>query len=255
MKITGSLKIICLAFCLLSVLLQADELHIMYAQGFEPFSWSDPEPRGILIDFMDEILGRRLNIPIQHEICPWARCQHMVANGQRDAIFTIPNAQRRAYAEVSHLPLFSSEFVIFTGAKNPQLDEIREIKSLAELKSRPELVNVSIIGGGWHGVNLEGVKQHTRVVSSTEIMKLLKHNRADIYIEQAALVRYQLKMLGMEQDIVEIPNVLDVTGWHLCIGKGSPLVGLMPAIDRELELMQRDGSLERLRREIFSRYR
>ncbi len=255
MKITNSLKIICLAFCLLSAPLQADELRIMYAQSFEPFSWAGPEPRGILVDFVDEILVRRLNIPLKHEIGPWARCQHMVANGQRDAIFTIPNAQRRAYAEVSRWPLFSSEFVIFTGVNNPHIDEIRQIGSLAELKLHPELVNVSIIGGGWHSTNLEGVKQHTRVVNSTEILKLLKHNRADIYIEQAALVRYQLKMLGMEQDIVEIPNVLDVTDWHLCIGKRSPLVGLMPAINRELEQMQRDGSLERLRREIFSRYR
>ncbi len=92
------------------------------------------------------------------------------------------------------------------------------------------------------------------MVNATKIMELLKHNRADIYIEQTLLVRYQLKQLGMQADIVEIPNVMDMTHWNLCIGKKSPFANLMPAIDQKLEEMQKNGALKKLQDKIFSKY-
>ncbi|MBI9092048.1 MAG: transporter substrate-binding domain-containing protein [Desulfobacterium sp.] len=232
-------------------------MRIQYATGYEPFSFSDDGhgARGILVDLMDEILGRQMGIPIVHEICPWARCQHRVEHGKRDAFFTIPTPRRRGYTTVSRLPVFSSPYILFTGVNNPRIDEIRRIKSLDELRKHTNLSNACILGGGWHKTNLKGVKHLSQVLNSTKIMELLKHSRADIYIEQTLLVRYQLKQLGMQADIVEIPNVMDMTHWHLCIGKKSPFVNLMPAIDKKLEQMQQSGALKKLQEKIFRKYK
>ncbi len=251
-----SLKLLLLIFFLLPGSANAGGMRIQYAQSYDPFSFSDDglQTRGILIEFLDEILGRQMGIPIIHEICPWARCQHMVQHGKRDAFFTIPNAKRRAYTDVSSLPFFSSEYILFTGANNPHIDEIRNIKSIDELRRHTDLINICIIGGGWHTNNLKGVKHLVQVVNSTKVMELLKHNRADVYIEQAVLVRYQMKQLSMKADIVEIPNVMDVTNWHLCIGRKSSFVDLMPTINRKLEEMQKNGSLKKVQDEIFGRY-
>jgi polar amino acid transport system substrate-binding protein len=245
-----------LFFCLLSCSATGDEVRIQYATGYEPFSFSDDgrTARGILVDLMDEILGRQMGIPVVHEICPWARCQHRVEHGKRDAFFTIPTPRRRGYTTVSRLPVFSSAYIIFTGVNNPRINEIRQIKSLGELRKHRDLINVCILGAGWHNTNLKDVKHLSQVLNSTKIMELLKHNRADIYIEQTLLVRYQLKQQGMQADIVEIPNVMDMTHWHLCIGKKSPFVDLMPAIDRKLEEMHKNGALKKLQDKIFGKY-
>lgn len=236
---------------------QAREMEIVYAQSFEPFSWRDEggQARGILIDFLDETLGKRMGIKLKHEVCPWARCQLMVKLGEKDAFFTIPNASRRLYTLVSDLPLFQSNFVLYTGVGNTNIPRLRTAKTLSELKLLYGLTHISITGAGWHRVNLKGVKKRLEVVDSTRILEMLKQHRADVYIEQQALVQYQANKLGMSQFILEIPNVMDATKWHLCIGRQSSFAEIMPEFNELLRSMDADGSLDALREEIFSRYR
>ncbi len=249
-------------FCLLGCLIfsfpsfaKAETMTIQYAQDFEPFSWlDDGRVQGILVDFLDEILGKRMGISLKHEVGPWARSQLMVRNGERDAFFTIPTAQRRQYTEISALPLFSSDFVLYTGANNPNIEILRSITKLADFLRYYELIHISIRGSGWHNAYLKKIKYHNHVDDSKDILTLLKEHRADVYIEQESLVRYQMNRLGMKDFIVEIPNVMDSTDWSLCVGKKSAFVSIMPAFNALLEQMTTDGSLEKLREEIFSKY-
>lgn len=59
----------------------------------------------------------------------------------------------------------------------------------------------------------------------------------------------------MEEQIVEIPNLMDTTNWHLCVGKGSPFAEMLPRLNALVADMERDGRLDELRDAIFDRYR
>lgn len=248
--------VVSIFFVLMVTPADARDMRIVYAQGYEPLSWKDEEgkAKGIEIDFLEAILSRRMGLSIQHETYPWARSQMMVKKGDRDAFLTIPNAERRTYTEITKLPLFSTNYTLFTGASNPKKEALRAIRSLEELKSMEGLRHIMITGGGWHTTHLGEVKSMQQVTNSTQVLKMLAMNRADVYVEQAALVNYQIKILRLRGQILEIPTVMTKVDWHLCIGKKSPFVELLPQLDKVLENMRKEGALEKLQTEIFSQY-
>jgi ABC-type amino acid transport substrate-binding protein len=234
----------------------AREIHIVYANEYQPFSWLDEnkQPRGISVDFLEEIFHKRMGLSTRHEVLPWKRAQLDVESQAADVFISIPTEARRKYAEVSALPLFSSKFIIFTGVTNPNIAEIRSIHSVDELISKDHLVNIMIIGGGWHGSHLSKAKHLIQVPHAPKILEMLKLNRADVYVEQEAIMRYQARYLQLESDILAIDNVLDITQWHIHVGKGSPFVEKMPEVNALLQKMEKDGSLKNLQRQIFEKY-
>ena len=246
-----------LLFILASTMVHAKEMIIIYAQGYEPFSWKDKDGRirGIDIDFLDELLNKKMGIPIRHKVYPWARAQLLVRNGESDAFLTIPSPKRRTYTEITKLPLYESNFILCTGATNPHIEELRDIKSLEELKRRNHLRHVMILGGGWHERNLIGVKYLKKVTNSTQILRMLELNREDVYIEQVALIDYQIKLLKLEDKIIKIPNVMEVAKWHLCVGKKSSFVGVIPKLNQLIAEMKKKGDIDRIQRRILKKYR
>ena len=256
-KFISSLLIISIYITGFAAYGHSDQFTVVYSHQFIPFSGlgTDNKEHGLLIDFIDEIIGKKIKIPIKHEVCPWSRCQHLVKTGKRDAMLTVATPERRSFTLISELPMFTSDFIIFTGKNNPYLEQIKTAKTLEQLKSINGLIFISIKESGWHNDHLKGVRNFSQVTDSTKILELLKHNHADVYIEQAALIRYQIKLLGMEDDIVEIPNIMDKTNWHLCIRKDSPYAQIMPEVDKIMIEMKKSGELKSLRKKIFDRYR
>lgn len=243
-------------FLLVSFSVPAQELKAVYAQDYLPFSWETKHAgaQGVEIDFVKVILSDKLGIKVNHAIFPWARAQAMVEEGQADMFVTIPNETRRTYSLVSQLPLFSSQFLMHTGSSNPKKHRLMAITSLQELISQKDILHGHIVGAGWHALKLKGVELLQVAPSSLQILQLLDKNRIDVYIEQASLIRYQIKTLGFERRITEIPNVLEETHWHICMGKQSSFISLMPAINKLLHEMNESGELAIIRKEIFSQY-
>ncbi len=235
----------------------AQEMTIVYAQGYIPYSWEDDNGKvqGVEIDFVNEIIGKRMGIKVKHKIYPWARSQSMVKSGSADAFVTIPNDVRRQYTQVSNIPFFKTNFLLYTGMSNPKKHDLMNIKSLAELIRRDDLIHGQIVGGGWHTSHLKGVKQVHEVLNSIQILKMLDRNRVDVYIEQAPLITYEIKKIGFQDKILEINTVMDNVNWHLCIGKDSPYIKILPKLNELMASMKKDGSLEKLKEQIFRKYR
>ncbi len=232
-------------------------LTIAFAENYPPFSWRSKEqiPQGILRDFLEATLEKRLGIQVQYAIYPWARGQLLVQNGEVDGFFTIPTPKRGAYTEVSQQPLFVSNFYLYTGAENPNIALLRNLRTLDAVKRYPELRHVAIVGAGWHSTQLDGVKELEYVQDSMHILKLLRYNRADVYIEQRPLMSYQMKTLGYADNIIEIANTMDATHWHLMIGKTSAYIPVLARLDALLTQLEKRQELDALREQIFSRYR
>ncbi len=232
-------------------------LTVAFAENYPPFSSlaENGEATGILKDFLEALLRERLGVRISYGVYPWARGQELVREGVVDAFFTIPNDSRREYTTVSTRPLFVSDYYLYTGKTNVNAGLLHSINSLSELSQHQQLVHAHILGGGWHGTHLAQMKNVTVVRDSRRILELLRLNRVDVYIEQRPLMNYQLKQLGIQDEILEIPNVMDATQWHLCISKQSEYTMLMPHVDRLLDDLAASGELETIRQNIFNRYR
>lgn len=250
--------IFCLALSLFqSTSLYAKELKAVYAQGYLPFSWAeeDEKAKGLEVDFVQAIISDKLSIDVIHEVYPWARAQALVEEGRADIFVTIPNEKRRGYTQVTDTPLFSSNFLMHTGSSNPNKKRLSDINNLKELVNARGLIHGHIVGAGWHEVRLKNVELLQIAPSSLQILQLLDKNRIDVYIEQAPLIGYQIKTLGFEGRITEIPQVIEETHWHICIAKKSPYIKIMPKLNRLLKKMKEDGSLSELQKQIFSQYK
>ena len=237
-------------------LLQAKELKAVYAQGYLPFSWGDEQgvAKGVEVDFVKALLNEKLGLKVSHSILPWARAQAMIEEGQADIFVTIPNSKRRGYALVSEIPLFFSNFIMHTGSSNPKKNRLMAITSLQDLIAQKDIINGHIVGAGWHSVKLKNAEILKIAPSSLQILQLLDKNRIDVYIEQTPLIRYQIKALGFEGRITEIPQVIEETRWYICMGKKSSFVKLMPVINELLKKMKKTGELSKLSKDIFNQY-
>ena len=235
---------------------QAKELKAVYAQDYLPFSWSEDDSvaKGVEVDFVNAVLGDKLGMKMTHIVYPWARAQAMVQEGQADIMVTIPNKKRRSYALVSDIPLFSSNFLMHTGVSNPKKSRLSTITNLKDLIKQEDIIHGHIVGAGWHSVKLKGVRSLKIAPSSLQILQLLDRNRIDVYIEQTPLIRYQIKTLGFEGRIEEIPHILEETHWHICLSKKSSFSGVMPQLNALLVKMKNDGTLLKLQEEVFSQY-
>ncbi len=230
---------------------------IAFAEDYPPFSWrtDDDQAKGILRDFLDELLEIKMGLAIDYGIYPWARGQKLVKDGLVDAFFTIPNADRLSYTKITELPIFTSDYYMYTGKNNPNLETLRNSHTLKELKEHTQLTHAYIVGGGWHGVNLGDVTNKWIEQNSKRILTLLEFNRVDVYIEQRPLMNYQMKLLGYKGEIIEVPNKMDITSWHLCIGNKSPFQVILPKLDKIMSDMVKNGEMEKIQEEIFSRYK
>jgi len=173
----------------------AQEMTLVYAQGYIPYSWEgdNGKVQGVEIDFVNEIIGKRLGINVKHEIYPWARSQSMVKAGSADAFVTIPNDVRRQYTQVTNIPFFETKFLLYTGMSNPKKHDLMKINSLTELIKNDGLIHGQIVGGGWHAIHLKGAKKVHEVLNSIQILKILDRNRVEVYIEQSPLISYEIK--------------------------------------------------------------
>jgi len=233
-----------------------DRMTIALAENYPPFSWmnSSQTIEGILKDFLHELLETRMGINVTYNIYPWARGQKLVEDGIADAFFTIPNSNRQLYTEITKTPIFSSDYFMYTSKFNPNLELLRNTHTLTDLKALSNLTHAYIVGAGWHGENLGDLPNIWIEQDSKHILALLQFNRADVYIEQRPLMNFQIKMFGYKGEIIEIPNKMDTTPWHLCISKKSPFTMILPELNELLENLDSTGELESLREKIFSQY-
>src|SRR4051812_13057315 len=67
-------------------------LRIVYFDNFSPFCWVNEkgDMQGLLVDTLNEALGQRLNLSLQHNGFPWIRAQQMVKASVADAFCTVP---------------------------------------------------------------------------------------------------------------------------------------------------------------------
>lgn len=226
-----------------------EPMKMTYFNNFPPFSWAseDGKMQGILVDVVDEIVGSEMGISLSHEGFPWARAQQMVKDGDADGFVTVPTPARQEYAETGKEEVIMSKMVIFVKKGSEAATKLRNAKDLSDLK---EMSIIDYVGNGWGDRNLEGFKRHL-APKMDNVLQMLVAERGDLCITDSVVGWYNLKQLGLQDQVEEMPLVLDQVPFVLCVGKNSKYVGIVEDVDRKLKDAREDGRLQA----IYDRYR
>lgn len=225
-----------------------ESMKIVYSGKSPPLSWQDEsgQMRGILVDVLQEALQNRMQVPLDHNAYPWVRAQMLVKKNKADAFVSVPTPERLSYIVKSQQPVVDINFTLFTRKDHPRLAEIKQIKSLEQL-SGFRLGNYR--GNGWAVKNLANMDVQW-APSRDNVLNMLTKDRVDILVSISRVTKKRIVQLGMDNELIEVPNVLQSNTFNLCINKDSYYAHLIKDFDKTIAEMQADGSL----REIYSRY-
>jgi polar amino acid transport system substrate-binding protein len=231
------------AFC--PVAFAAPQVMTIVYADYRPYSWlENDQPRGLEIDVLNEALGKRMGIKLEHLVLPWLRAQYSVRSGVADAFVATSDSERSAFATPTKEPVTYWEVSLFVRAGDRRFSNI---KTLADLK--PFRIG-SLIGNGWIKENLHDMDIH--YVERMELLpKMLSSNHIDVIADNSYVMYYALQKSGENANIDEVPLNFLTSSMYLQIGKNSRFIGIAKKFDETIVHMRNDGTLQR----IYSRYK
>lgn len=228
--------------------LAQDTLRLVYSDGFAPYSWRENHRmRGILVDVMNEALGRRMKVALSHQGFPWKRAQALVKNNLADAFVTVPTPARAGFTIISKEAVVSATYQMYVKAGNPRTPSLLQVKKASDLK--PFSLG-NYLGNGWARKSLAGMQVHW-AGKIAESLRMLVKDRFDVFAGNSHVANYQIKKLGLTGRVIELPIVLDINTFNLCVRKNSVFVHLLDEFDQTIAQMRKEGVLT----EIYARYR
>ena len=227
-----------LVFCT-PLLAQAGEITITYTD-YKPYSFEAAgKAAGLEIDLLNEALGKRMGLTLNHKIFPWERAQQMVKVGAADAYIATPTEERASYATASHEAVTFWELALYCRKGDPRFNNIKTVQALAPVKIG------ALNGNGWVKKNLQDM-QIEYVNKMTLLPNMLLAGRIDVIPDNRLMMRDLLSTSDANAQIDE--HLLDFTryGMHLIIGKTSPLHARLAEINEVLIQMKKDGTWQRI---------
>ena len=244
-RVAAGMLVTALFFTLNLPALAQPPLRIAYPE-FPPFHWvgSDGRMTGFFYDIITEALERKMGVHVVWAAYPWTRCQENLKRGLEDAILTVPTAERAEYTVTHPHPFYWKTLHVFTCADHPRLEEIRQLRSLEDLK-RDGFSVITYSGNGWNKENVQsaGVRTYETAVLEN-IWKMLEKKRGDIVIEWPPGAWPDIRLAGLQDRIVDTGVRLSAMPFHLLIRKDSPFVSLLDDFDKTVRKMYNDGTIQ-----------
>jgi polar amino acid transport system substrate-binding protein len=142
------------------------------------------------------------------------------------------------------------KYKIFTQRDNPNIDKIRSVTALSDLK---DLKIIDYIGDGWAEKNLAqyGVEWSPNLTSAC---KMLAAHRGDVFLQDEVMVWYAIKNIKKREadvhqpynDIIAIDAPVSEVNFHLLVRKDSPFLHLLPQFDAAVRAMHQDGDFDKI---------
>jgi len=245
-------KLIIVIACILffaSPLIAKDVMKLVYYNDFAPLSWEDSEKQmhGILIDVINEAIQKQMGIHISHKGYQWAKAQKIVRDGEADAFITVPTPARRKYTKISTEPVIIGKVTIFTSKDNAKMEKLKKIRKLSDLR---DFKILDYTGNGWAKENFSDFNVDWYARADDVLLNLAK-GQGDVFVHSSLVANYLINKLGLKEQIIEIPVVLETVDFNLCIKNDSPYISIIAEFDEIIRKMRDDGSLQK----IYDKYK
>ena len=225
-----------------------DKVIIAYGHNYKPFAWvENGQLKGMHIDILNELFQKRLGLQVEHQRYPWKRAQWQLQTGKADIIVTAYTANRAQYSVASQEALVNIQYKLYTYKDHPRLSHIASLTSLTNLQG---LTAVEYLGSTTEDLTAAGIKIHL-VPEIDSALKFLANRRADIFFDTPISTTSLIKKLGLQQQIVEMPNIIAETHHQLLISKQSSLRTQLPLINQTIRAMKQDGTLANIQRQYY----
>lgn len=153
---------------------------------------------GILVECIDDILGKRLGFTIVHQGYSWPVAQDLVRAGKADSLCTNATDARQQFMYFSEEPVIESLPSIFCAVDNPRLSEINGISSLEQLK---DFSQVDYAGNGWARRTFPPYLRIKYVENLFDIFTMIAQGQADIFVGNGLAAMYAIKQTGLKKKI------------------------------------------------------
>lgn len=219
-------------------------LHISYFDDFAPFSFQreDGSLTGILVDALDEILGRRCGIALTTSAAPWPQAQQAVKDGNADAFCTLKSDLRLTYADFSTQVLVSPEVMVVFAKNNPRAEAIRAITAPAELNA----FSVTTYKGDSRIDTLFKGMDVNVVPDVEHMLRAIAAGDSDLTVVPSFTWKYHARGLGL-RDALDESVFLSASEFRLGIRRSHPSASaILAQFDEAVVAARDDGTLERI---------
>lgn len=180
-------------------------LRMAYHPDVPPNSFWDKNTqtvRGILVDLMNHA-AKDAGYTLEHRAYPWRRAQLKVQYGEEDALCCPETKERASFALFAPTPVTVLPVgELFFTPGNPKADGLRAARSIEDLY---DFTMVTFFGNSTNDKFWGGHPNRILVPDIDQIFELLLHGRADFYVDDPRVTRYQLKQRGLQNKFVSVP--------------------------------------------------
>lgn len=202
--------------------------------------------KGFYMDMFTEIFTNRLDLQINRRTVPWKRAQFEMQQGETDFIIALPTPERLEYSVASKEPFFQLYMNVYTWNGHPQLEEIQQITTPADIKELG-LTVVTNAGNGWHDKHIEPLQIPTITIPADEsTIQFLAKKRADILINASIPTNHTIKQYNLQNQLVMTKAHFAPTSLHLLLSKKSSFLPMMHQIDNAFQEAKNSGAIDRI---------
>ena len=168
-------------------------------RSFPPYSMErNGAMTGILVECMDELLGKRMGYTLEHKGYDWTKAQELVRSGKADSLCTNDTDERKRFLFFSEESVVESLPSIFCAVDNPGRARIDKIKSLDDLK---DFRQVDYKGNGWAMKTFPPDLEITYADSLSEVFEMISRGKQDIFVGNGLAAMYAIKQTGLKGKI------------------------------------------------------
>jgi len=168
-------------------------------KSFPPYSMErNGKMTGILVECMEELLGKRMGYTLEHKGYDWPVAQDLVRSGKGDGLCTNNTDARKQFMYFSEEPMVESLPSIFCAVDNPRRAQIDDIQSLDDLQ---DFRQVDYKGNGWARKTFPPYLRITYVDNLFEVFKMISRGEADVFVGNGLAAMYAVKRTGLKNRI------------------------------------------------------
>lgn len=228
---------------------------VVYADYWKPYSFisGNGAVRGILVEIMDEILSKKLNMNVIHTGQPWKRAQKSVRSGFHDAMVTAPTADRLTYAQSSSNALYYLQWRVFVSKKSPNYSRIMNMDNPLEDSS---LNFISLLGDRTSGRLYEKNNiKYKAVKNISNAIKMLEIGRVDIFVHSKIIMFEHLNKMQLGDTVsMHDKEYNKIPFTFLVSNKSSFYNDLVFRVDKVVTQMKKDNEYNKFIEEVEQRY-
>ncbi|MFT6915562.1 MAG: polar amino acid transport system substrate-binding protein [Motiliproteus sp.] len=218
---------------------------------YPPVSWIQKGKLQGLAPAITELLFNELGYKINLKAdSNWKRCLRQIEQGKTDIVVAAYRITRRErYLHYSSQPVIADPVTLFINRDKPfsfnRLDDLHG-------KTAGLLLGDSF-GDAFDGYLLDN-NPIEYVSSGQQNFAKLALGRIDFMPLGQLSGELQSRKLGFYPQIIPLNRVISTETYYLAVGRNSDLVKHLPYINRRLQEMRQDGTLERLTEQQSQRY-